>query len=491
MKTKKNLAASGLLLVLALLVSVLVVACGGGNDTQEETETTAPAETAGTDAPDAPETPAEEATPAPAEPTDPLTDTGGTAIDTPPAPDGHEPLTTEYLEFGVVPHLYYTDHERVLQLVKNAGFGWIRQQVVWKDMEMFECPEGFELQGPVCQSGDQTTTPQHRKYVWDQLDPIIEATAAYDLKILISVVQSPAPYNPQHGLPQDPVTLGNFVAAMAERYGNQIQAYEIWNEQNLAHETGGRIVPEDAGRYVEILKESYQRIKAINPDAYVLAGAPSTTGFTREDVALSDLEYYRAMYSYQDGIVRDYFDIQAVHPSGSANPPDTLWPDNPSTAEGWTEDSTFYFRHIEHVRDIMVEYGMGDHQMWITEYGWATENTTPGYEFGNQVSFEQQAEYITGAIRYTYENYPWVSNMFLWNMNFAVTWNEHLAFLQQRGDLTPEEQEMINLYWNEADPGKPLHEQASFGILAGNWEPRPSFHAVQQTMAEIKAEQGR
>jgi hypothetical protein len=126
------------------------------------------------------------------------------------------------------------------------------------------------------------------------------------------------------------------------------------------------------------------------------------------------------MYRYKDGLIKDYFDVQAVHPGGSANPPETMWPDNPSNADGWTDHPTFYFRHVENVRKFMVEEGVGDHQIWITEYGWATENETPGYEFGNQVSLEQQGEYILGAMKYAYFNYrepngdPWLGNMFLW-----------------------------------------------------------------------------
>jgi hypothetical protein len=413
----------------------------------------------------------EEEPPTTEEPTSPPSSTseGEPALptDTPaPVAGSKQPLSTPNLEFGVVAHLYYTDHERALQLAENGGFDWIRQQIVWKDMEMFE--------------------PEH-KYIWDQLDPIVEATNAYGLKLLISVVQSPAPYNPMNGLPQDPAALGNFVEAMALRYGDKIHAYEIWNEQNLAHETGGTIVPEDVGHYVEILMECYTRIKAVNPNAYVLAGAPSSTGFTRPDVALSDLEYYQAMYTYRDGIIHDYFDVQAVHPGGSANPPETLWPDNPSTAQGWTDDSTFYYRHIEHVREVMEAHGMGDHQIWITEFGWATANNTPGYEFGNQVSLEQQAEYITGAVQYSYDNYPWLGNMFLWNLNFAVTWQERLETMRQQDPAHPD----VQLYWNEANPAQPLHEQASFGILNGDWSPRPAFTQLQQLMAQMKAEQGR
>lgn len=354
------------------------------------------------------------------------------------------PLRTPRLEFGIVSHLYYTDRERVMQLTQNADFDWVRQQVVWKDTE-----------GPA------------GHFSWDELDPIVEVVNKYNRKLLISIVQSPSFYTDDgsNGLPADPASLGNFVETLAKRYGNQIAAYEIWNEQNLAHETGGHIELSDAGHYVEILAECYKRIKAITPEAYVVVGAPSSSGVTNPSIAIADQDYYRAMYSYKDGMIKNYFDVQAAHPGGSANPPETMWPDNPSNADGWNDHETFYFRHIENVRKIMEEYGLGDRQIWITEFGWATQNNTPGYEFGNQVSMEQQAEYITGAMELAYENYPWMGVMFLWNMNFAVL-------------------------WGQTDPPQPLHEQASFSILNPDWSPRPSYLAVQSLIDRIKREQG-
>ena len=219
---------------------------------------------------------------------------------------------------------------------------------------------------------------------------------------------------------------------------------------------------EDAGHYVDILVECYNRIKAVEPAIFVLAGAPSSSGITDPALAVSDEEYYRAMYSYKDGIIKEHFDAQAVHPGGSANPPQTMWPDNPSDAEGWTDHPTFYFRHVENVRRFMVEEGVGDHQIWITEYGWATENETPGYEFGNQVSLDEQAQYIVDAMKIADESYideageSWIGVMFLWNMNFAVLWGAQ---------------------------GQPLHEQASFGILNPDWSPRPAFLAIQGYLA--------
>ena len=55
------------------------------------------------------------------------------------------------------------------------------------------------------------------------------------------------------------------MAALAEHYQGRVQAIEIWNEQNLADENGGRGRSENAGHYVELLKEAYTRIKAIDP----------------------------------------------------------------------------------------------------------------------------------------------------------------------------------------------------------------------------------
>jgi polysaccharide biosynthesis protein PslG len=435
---------------LALMLAMLIAACGGAATPPEQgagaqTQPTTAAEQP-TAAPAQPTTAAEQPTAAPAQPT-----TAAEQPTTPPNQPNQGERNPDYLEFGVVAHLYYTDRERVMQLTQNAGFDWVRQQIYWRDIE----------------------DPVNGILAWDEVDRIVEATNAYGRKLLVNVVRSPTAYNASNGLPDDPATFANFMGLLAERYKGRIHAYEVWNEPNLAHETGGTIRPEDVGRYVEMLKLAYTTIKAIDPDAIVLAAASSSSAVTNPSIALADEEFYRLMYTYNDGEVRNYFDVQAVHPGGAANPPDTLWPDSPSFIEGclpapdrcWNDDETHYFRHIENVRRWMEQYGMGDKEVWITEYGWATENNTPGFEFGNFVSREQQAEYITGAIRRTFEEYPYVGNMFLWNMNFAVTKAE-----------------------NGLDPN---HEQASFGLLNPDWSPRPSYLAVQSLIAELKQRQGR
>jgi len=432
---------SALFLVL-MIVAAFLAACGGGtaNPPVSNVPTAAIVATPDTSTPPTPVP-----TMAPTQPT--VAPVEPTATPVAPTP---VPINPDYLEFGVVGHLYYTDRDRVLQLTKNAGFDWFRQQVVWMDIE----------------------DPVKGIYGWDELDRIVEAVNRFGIKLLVNVVRSPTAYNATNGLPDDPETLANFLEQMIRRYGNKIHAYEIWNEPNLAVENGGEIVPEDVGHYVEILKAAYTRIKSLNPDALVLAAASSSSGVTNPSIALSDQEFYRLMYTYNNGEARNYFDIQAVHPGGAANPPDTLWPDNPSYIPGckpapdrcWNDHETHYFRHVENVRKWMEQYGMGDKEIWITEYGWATPNNTPGYEFGNYVTPEQQAEYIRSAMLRVYDNYPFVGNMFLWNINFAVLWGEQ---------------------------GNPNHEQASFAILNPDWSPRLSYLRAQDTIAQIKMWQGR
>ena len=445
-----------LVLVLSLLLPVLV-ACASGPATgssQTATDqpaaavTTAPADATTAGAPTAAETaaPAETVTEAatelaPATPSEAVSPSPASSDATAAAtPDAAAAGGASRPAFGVVAHLYYTDRDRALQLAQNAGFEWIRQQVPWKDTE----------------NADRT-------FGWDEVDRIVESVNSKGQKLLLSLTKAPdflTGRKDDNGLPQDPKDFGRFAEEVARRYKGKVHAIEVWNEQNLAWENGGRVVPEDAVRYVELLKEGYTRIKAVDPSIIVVAGALSSTGVTQPDQAVDDIVYLRQMYSYNGGEIRNYFDAQGFHPASAANHPDRKFPEDPGDAPGWNNHPTHYFRHIEDVRQVMEETGMADKKIWITEMGWATENNTPGYEYGNYVSQELQGQYLEAALfRTTFQYGDWVGAVFIWNLNFAILWAE----------------------------SNPLHEQAAFGILNPDWSPRPAFTRVQGFMAAAKA----
>ncbi len=356
-----------------------------------------------------------------------------------PAPQQPPPPSSSNFIFGFNAILYgqgspWQDRKRVLELSKNAGVYWLRQQVRWQDLQ--------SAPGTSCYT-----------ICWGELDDIVNDSAAAGVKLLVSVVAAPswATADGRNGMPSR-AHLGeysNFMGQMAARYQGKIQAYEIWNEQNLAHENGGRVA--SAELYMDMLVDASKAIKAADPNAIVVSGAPSSTETNAPTIAISDIRFLRQMFA--DPRFRSAVDVVGVHPGGASNPPDTMWPDNPGPGPNFVTSREFYFRRVEDVRAAMLDAGLGDMKVWITEFGWATRNNTRGYEFGNKISYETQAAWIQRAFEMGRNDYaPWVGAMFLWQLNFAVPWKYN---------------------------GNELHEQASFGVLNGDWSPRPAYLAIQ------------
>lgn len=335
--------------------------------------------------------------------------------------------------YGFNAMLYYTDAKRAAKMAAGAGFGWIRQQVFWR-----------AHQGA------------NRDIAWQELDKIVDEVHQAGQKLLLCVVNAPdwATGVPgKSGFP-DEAHRGDYAAflgAIAARYGDKVAGFEIWNEMNLASENDGRPVPPTAD-YLDLLVRAYDAIKAANPRALVVSGAPGPTEWHGgRDVAIGDLSFFREVFA--DPRFWSHSDVVGVHVFGYANPPETLWPDLPGPYPNWRDSREFYFRRVEDVRAEMVRAGHGEREMWMTEFGWATANNTPMHEFGSNNSFDQQADYLERAFNIGRTTYaPWLGAMFVWNLNFAVTWQS---------------------------AGNPLHEQAAYGVLNPDWSPRPAYTTLK------------
>lgn len=344
--------------------------------------------------------------------------------------------------YGFNAHLYgqgtaWQDRNRALTLASNAGMPWIRQQVRWKDLH-----------------------DQSGQIFWAELDDIVADANRQNVNLLLGIVSAPV-WAGGPGMPrrENFGDFANFLGQMAARYQGRVQAYQIWNEQNRACENGGDCATDggvggrvaNANFYVDLLEVAYNAIKANDPYAIVVSGAPSSTDTNRVDIAISDLEYVRQMAVNPK--FRRSVDAIGLHPGGHYNPPDSKWPERPGPGPNWQTSSEFYFRRIEDTRAVLVANGMADRQIWITEFGWATANNTPGYEYGNSITPEMQAQWLARSIEIgRYEWAPWVGAMFVWNLNFAIPWRYH---------------------------GNEFHEQAAFGVLNADWSPRPSYFALQ------------
>ena len=141
----------------------------------------------------------------------------------------------------------------------------------------------------------------------------------HGLKLIVRVSQDPdRPFwagNP----PDNAGHFADFLAAMASRYQGRIQAYQVWNEPNLAREWGGRR-PDPAG-YAGLLKNAYSAIKGVDPKATVITAGMAPTG-TDTEIAMPDIKFYDQMYQAMKGNSDGYFDMLGVHAAGFAAPPE-------------------------------------------------------------------------------------------------------------------------------------------------------------------------
>src|SRR5690606_1037984 len=73
----------------------------------------------------------------------------------------------------------------------------------------------------------------------------------------------------------DPADFGAFAQAFAERYGDTVEVYQIWDEPNLSISWGGEH-PQPA-QYLAMLSSAYHAIRTSDPQAIVMAAALAPT----------------------------------------------------------------------------------------------------------------------------------------------------------------------------------------------------------------------
>lgn len=309
------------------------------------------------------------------------------------------------------------------QTIDTAGFNWIRFQIHWNEIQRE--PEWFD---PL------------------PVDMLVDTYEGADIRILISVTGAPEwALDPQgNQLLEDWRTFEEFMIFLADRYRGRVHAWEIWNEQNMAHEMHGTVRVSD---YARLLDAGYRGVKEADPEALVVFGGLTPTGINDPSVAVNDVDYLREFYNFEAGVYQLFFDVLGVHLNATNNPPDTSYPDNPGPGE-WTDHNSFYFLRGADLRTVMLEFS-DDRPMWVTEFGWTTENQAEGYEYGADISEEDQAEYLVNAFDVARQQIPGVTGMFVWNLNFSTM-------------VAPED------------------EKYPWSVLNGDWSPRPAYTALQQ-----------
>jgi hypothetical protein len=277
--------------------------------------------------------------------------------------------------------------ERDIRLVAEAGFGWIKQNVGWRDVEKYE--------GLAPQDWD-----------WALGDRVVRYAEQYGLKVLFRLDHQPVwtgGWN--NGPPRNLEDFGRFCGEMAAHYRGRVHAYQVWNEPNLAREWAGR--RPNPAEYVDLLKTCYLAVKSADPEAIVISAGLAPTG-TDDEAAMPDDKFLRGMY---EAGALPYFDMLGLHAPGYKAPPE-LSPDEAASNLEYGGQRAFAFRHVEDMRAIMEEYGDGEKQVAIVEFGWTSDPRPASAYHWHAVTEQQKAEYLVRAFRYAREHWsPWVGLM--------------------------------------------------------------------------------
>ena len=191
-----------------------------------------------------------------------------------------------------------------------------------------------------------------------------------------------------------------------------IDAVELWNEPNLSREWGNApIGPESAADYVRLLCAGHEAAKRASPHIVTITAGLSPTG-TLTSEAADDTVFTQWMY---DAGARNCFDVLGGHGAGYKAPP-WIGPEELASDTQWGGHSSFGFRRIEMLRDVMVQNGDAAKQVWLVEFGWSSDSVHESYAW-HRVTEEEKATYIVEAFRWAALNWaPWIGVMAIWNM---------------------------------------------------------------------------
>lgn len=272
------------------------------------------------------------------------------------------------------------DLREALAMIRRIGFGTIRQRFSWAEIE-----------------------PRPGEYRWERWDRVLPLACEQGLHV-VAVLDTSPPWarpaweqdNPR-APPSSPEDYARFAGRFAERYGDWVMAYQIWDQPNTAPHWG--VGPVDPAGYVELLRVSSEAVRRVDADALVVAGglAPNLETGGRN---MSDLLFLREIYRRGAGA---YFDVLGAKPYGFWSGPD----------DRRASPDVLNYSRIVLLRREMVRRGEAHKPIWALESGWCALPPDWQGKPSPQGSDEPlvQAERLERAMMRVQEEWPWLGLM--------------------------------------------------------------------------------
>jgi hypothetical protein len=246
-------------------------------------------------------------------------------------------------------------------LIADLGAQWVALDFNWRDGE-----------------------PSDGTYAATEFDRLTQAIAlarAAGARVLLMVSETPQWASGQSDTrypPTDPAKLAELYAELVDRFGQTVDAWQVWNEPNHPDfwQPDPTTDPDACAAYAAMLKAVAPVIRAGDPTARVLFAG----------LAWNDYAYLERCLALAPDLP-DSFDVMVTHPYAlAAAAPETQ--SDVAPQDGRLDYQTFLaYREIRRVLDKPI---------WFSEMGWST--CTVDHPLGC-VTPQTQADYLTRAYK--------------------------------------------------------------------------------------------
>jgi len=267
-----------------------------------------------------------------------------------PVAVGAEPLPGPAIPDGFGVNIHFTGLPRDLQMIADAGFKFVRMDLVWSRIEQTKGEYDFK------ESGYDSLTLGCEK---------LGIRVLYILDYSNELYESDRSVRTEAGRK----AFADFAEAAANRYTGKGILWEVWNEANLEHFWSPQPSVDD---YCKLVEAVAPRIRKADPSGRVVAGATSQI----------PLEWFEGCF--KNGLLTE-IDVLSVHPYRS-QPPETV------------------IRDYARFRELIKRYAPASKDIPVISGEWGYSNINWDK---SALTEQQQAEYLVRMFLInSYQNIP-------------------------------------------------------------------------------------
>ena len=263
---------------------------------------------------------------------------------------GAEPLPGPAIPEGFGVNIHFTGLPKDLHMIAEAGFKFVRMDLVWSRIEQTKGKYDFKGSG---------------------YDSLTLGCEKLGIRVLYILDYSNELYESDRSVRTEAgrKAFADFAEAAAKRYAGKGILWEVWNEANLEHFWSPQPSVDD---YCKLVDAVAPRIRNADPSGHVVAGATS-------QIPLGWFED-----CFKNGLLQ-WIDVLSVHPYRSQNPETVI-------------------RDYARLRELIKSYAPAGKQIPVISGEWGYSNLNWDK---SHLTEQQQAEYLVRMFLInSYQNIP-------------------------------------------------------------------------------------